>query len=62
MPTTGNVVANYLGGNVVQNAPMATRHASTCYNNSTNTYSTNVSNGSGPTVRCRSDAGRGAVT
>lgn len=53
LPTTGNVVAVYLNGVVAPgtqpDAPNGNPDtSSTCYNNSTNTYSTNVSNGSGP--------------
>ena len=53
LPTTGNVVAVYLntvtarGGQ--QQPPSGNPDtASTCYNSSTNTYSTNISNGSNP--------------
>lgn len=50
-PTTGEVVAVYINNSqtVTTAAPSGNPDtASTCYNNSTNTYSTNVNNGSGP--------------
>ena len=52
LPTTGTVQATYLNGGYTAppvQAPSGNPDtASTCYNSSTLTYSTNISNGSGP--------------
>ena len=51
LPTTGTVIANYILASTSATTPanaQVTDSATSCYNTTTNTYSTDVNNGSGP--------------